>query len=59
VLFLLAAHERHALGFRKQIAVFRSHWSPKQLVAEERPAANESLQVAHLYDSPNGAAAVE
>jgi hypothetical protein len=44
VLFLLAAHERHVLGFRNQLAVFQSHWSPKQIVAEERPAANKSLQ---------------
>jgi len=44
VLFLLAAHERHVLGFRKQLAGFRSHWSPNQIVAEEWPAANQSLQ---------------
>jgi hypothetical protein len=58
VLFLLAAHERHVLGFRNQLAVFRSHWSPKQIVAEERLAANQSLQLARLCDSPNGAVAV-
>jgi len=44
VLFLLAAQKRHVRGFRKALAAFRSHWSPKQIVAEERPAANQSLQ---------------
>lgn len=37
VLFLLAAQERHVLGFRTALAAFQSHWSPKQIVAEERP----------------------
>jgi hypothetical protein len=59
VLFLLAAQERHTLGFRKQLAVFRSHWSPKQIIGEERPAANELLRVARVCDRPNGAAAIE
>lgn len=44
VLFLLAARERHVLGFREQLAVFGSHWSPRQIVAEERAAASHSLQ---------------
>jgi len=35
VLFLLAAHEGHAVGFRKQLAVVQSNWSPKQIVGEE------------------------
>jgi hypothetical protein len=44
VLFLLAAHERHVPTFREQLAVFGSHWSPSQIVAEERAAADEPLQ---------------
>jgi hypothetical protein len=40
VLFLLAAHGRHLRGFRERLAVFDSHWAPKQIVAEERSATS-------------------
>lgn len=43
VLFLLAAHERHVFVFRERLTVFESHWSPKQIVAEERSSANQLL----------------
>ncbi len=35
VLFLLAAQERHASGFRNQVPVFQSLWAPKQIIAAE------------------------
>jgi hypothetical protein len=57
VLFLLPAHKRHLPGFREQLAVFQSPWSPKQIVAEEQPATNQSLiqskEAANDDDSPS------
>jgi hypothetical protein len=32
--FLLAAQERHAMGFRRQFPAIQSRWGPKELVAE-------------------------
>lgn len=38
VLFLLAAQERHAAGFRGQLAAIHSGWGPREISAEEHLA---------------------
>lgn len=40
VLFLLAAQERHASGFRKQLSAVQSFWAPKQISAAEHTPPN-------------------
>ena len=41
VLFLLASQERHAAGFRKQLAALPSFWAPKQIIGMEHAPPNQ------------------
>ena len=53
VLFLLAAHERHRASFHKQLAVIRSKWCPRQIIAEERPEANQQFYSSGRNNGPS------
>lgn len=51
VLFLLASHEKHAAGFRKQLGPVQAFWAPKQIIALEHTVPNQPL---HLIQGGTG-----
>jgi hypothetical protein len=44
VLFLLASQERHAAGFRRQLAALPPFWAPEQIIGVEHAPPNQPIR---------------